>query len=296
MKKITLLAAAFAVFSMNAQDIIFEDDFEAESVDATTYAKWTASDEDEDGNNWEVFDADAVQYDSDNDMTPDTDFDWIMTGLGVDSDSWEANVPFTPNNFLTTTDPIDLSNSTNTTLTYKVGSYQTGGSFIDDQYSIYLTATNDVDDITAATPIVTKTVADDASCVAEDGSDSAAEVTVDLSAFDGETVYLTFRHYDTFDQNSVLIDDVVVSGAVLGIEDNNISGFTQFLDTNANLNLRANVALTNVELFNIVGQQVVNKALSSNNETVNLSSLSAGVYIARVNVAGQTETFKIVKR
>ena len=47
MKKITLLAALFAGFAMNAQTIFFTDDFNDEDV-----SDWTRYDEDGDGNFW----------------------------------------------------------------------------------------------------------------------------------------------------------------------------------------------------------------------------------------------------
>ncbi len=56
MKKITLLAAFFAAFTLNAQ-IIFSDDFNTEVLDATTFAQQASIDQDGDTNFWEVFDS-----------------------------------------------------------------------------------------------------------------------------------------------------------------------------------------------------------------------------------------------
>jgi hypothetical protein len=213
----------------------------------------------------------------------------------ADSDSWQGSA-FNPNNLLTTKNPINLTNSTASTLTYLVGSYQTNGSFIADKYSIYLTPTDNPTDIVNSTPVVTKLVSDDCACNVADGSASAAQVTVDISAFDGQNVYLTFRHYDSFDENSVLIDDVVVDGT-LGVIDNAIAGFNYYYTpATQNLTLTANNAFTEIAMFNILGQQVISQKLYSTNETVNLASLKTGVYIANVTANGQTATFKIVKR
>ncbi len=281
MKKITLLAALFAAFTMNAQ--IFFDDFNTEVVDATTYANWTALDEDGDGFFWEVFDADATGY------------PWLMSGLGTDSDSWEGGTPLSPDNYLITSDPIDLSGSTGTTITYLVGTYQTDGNFIDDKYSIYMSTSNAVLDILAETPIATKLVSDDVTAIAGDGSDSAAQVTVDASAYDGQLVYLTFRHYDSVDINSVLLDDISVDGT-LSVGDETFNGFDYFIDANNQLNLRANAPLESVQLFNILGQQVVTQKLAAQSEVIDISSLNTGVYIATINIDGQKKSFKIIKR
>ncbi len=280
MKKITFFTALFAVVSMNAQ--IFFDDFNTEIVDATTFAQWDAIDQDGDGENWEVFDADATGY------------PWLMSGLGVDSDSWEG-APFTPDNFLITKDPIDLSSVTGATLSFVVGTYQTNGTFIDDKYSIYMTASNDVADILASEPVTTRLVSDDVTASAGDGSDSSALLFFDISQFDGQVVYLTFRHYDSVDVNSVLLDDITVDG-VLGVTDESFNGFNYFVDYYNVLNLRANTALEQIVIFNALGQQVVSQKLSNTNETINLASLETGIYVAKVSIEGNTKSFKIIKK
>ncbi len=282
MKKITLLVAIFAAFTMNAQ--IFFDDFNGEILDATTFDKWESIDLDGDGNFWEVFDAanvgDGVSS--------------LFTGFGADSDSWEGDA-FTPDNFLITKDPIDLTNATGTTISFLVGTYQTNGTFLDDKYSVYMTASSDLVDILAATPIDTRLVSDDVTGDAEDGSNSAALVSIDASAFDGQMVYLTFRHYESVDVNSVLLDDITVDGT-LGLSDESFNGFNYFIDANNVLNLRANTSLENVQLFNVLGQQVVSQKLSNTNETINLASFETGIYIAKVSIEGTTKSFKIIKK
>ena len=61
------------------------------------------------------------------------------------------------------------------------------------------------------------------------------------------------------------------------------------------LNLSATTALNNVIIFNMLGQQVVSQKLANTNETVNLSGLQSGVYIATVSIEGASKTFRIVK-
>src|SRR5690606_23365655 len=86
-------------------------------------------------------------------------------------------------------------------------------------------------------------------------------------------------------------------GEPASVADNAIAGFSQFYSTQTkDLTISANDAFSNITLFNIVGQQVISKKLSSNNETINLSSLKDGVYLANVTANGNTATFKIVKK
>jgi len=284
MKKITLLAALFGAFAMNAQ--IFSEDFNLEIVDDTNFAQFTGSDVDGDTEFWEVFDADG------------TGNAWAFSGLGADSDSWESGNPNSPmqvDNYLITTDPIDLTGSTGTEITFLMGTYQTNGTFLDDQYSVHMSTSNDPGVISGETAITTRLVGDDVVAAAGDGSDSVASITLDASAYDGMTVYLIFRHWNTFDQNSVLIDDVVVDGT-LGIGDESFNGFIYFVDANNQLKLSANTNMESLQLFNVLGQQVVSQRLSNTNEVVNISALNTGVYIATVTIEGQNKTFKIVKK
>ncbi len=282
MKKITLLAAFFAAFAMNAQVTVFEDDFNSEVVDSNTFTNWVANDVDGDGENWEVFDADA------------TGNLWDLTGLGADSDSWEGT-PFNPDQFLTTAVPLPLTGATGSSLTFTVGTYQTNGTFLDDRFSVYLTTSNDPAVIVTETPVLTGVVGDFMAADQADGSASSAILTEDISAFDGQAVYLTFRHHDTFDQNSVLIDDVLVEAATFSVSDNNFTNFIHTVNSNE-LEMRAAQPMESISLFNVLGQQVVSQKLSSANETVNIGALNAGVYIANVTIEGQTKSFKIVKR
>ncbi len=284
MKKITLLAALLVAFSMNAQ--IFFDDFNGEATDAITFEKWESIDFDGDGNYWEV--ADMLDYATNNaPLHP-------MQTQAADSDSWEGSA-FTPDNWLITKDPIDLSGSTGSALSFVVGTYQTNGTFIDDKYSIYLSEFNSVVDLLGETPIDTRLVSDDCTAASGDGADSAATVNIDISAFDGQMVYLAFRHFDSIDINSVLLDDITVTGT-LGVTDVAFNGFNYYVDANNILNLSANTSLENVQLYNLLGQQVVSQSLSNKNATINLESFETGIYIARVSIEGTTKSFKVIKK
>ena len=187
MKKITLLVAVFATFTASAQ--IFSDDFEGETVDATTFTNWTSVDFDNDSEFFEVADISA----SDVSASP-------LEGLVADSDSWESgnpNSPMTPDNFLITNDPIDLTGVSDGVLSFTFGTYQTNGTFLEDRLAVYVSTSND-----PATIITETAVFDDqiGNQVAADdgGANSAINIDVDLAAFSGMQVYVAFRHFDTF--------------------------------------------------------------------------------------------------
>jgi len=89
---------------------------------------------------------------------------------------------------------------------------------------------------------------------------------------------------------------IATGDGVLSLEDNTIEGFTSFVDTNNILNLNAQTPLSNISIYNITGQEVLSRSLSNTNETIDLNTLSTGVYIARVAVEGIETAIKFVKR
>jgi hypothetical protein len=62
------------------------------------------------------------------------------------------------------------------------------------------------------------------------------------------------------------------------------------------LSIQANFNLDNVSLYNALGQEVLTQALNSDKASVNVSSLSTGLYIAKVASGDQVNTFKFVKQ
>jgi len=82
----------------------------------------------------------------------------------------------------------------------------------------------------------------------------------------------------------------------LGLGDANFKDFNYALDSANNLSLTANTAMERLSLVNVLGQQVMDRALSSNSEVIDLNGLSSGLYIARVSIEGAAKTFKIVVR
>ncbi len=87
---------------------------------------------------------------------------------------------------------------------------------------------------------------------------------------------------------------IAAGDSTLGVSDNNFQGFNYFV-ANSQLNLSANTQMQKVVLHNMVGQQVISQELNSNNETVELSGLQSGIYIATVSIDGARKTVKIVK-
>lgn len=74
------------------------------------------------------------------------------------------------------------------------------------------------------------------------------------------------------------------------------NNFSYFVDANNNLNLNADLSFKNIEISNLLGQNIISKQLSNTSESINLSELNTGIYIASIQIDNSFKTIKIVKR
>lgn len=175
MKKRILLISALALsIGASAQTYLFE------TFDGGL-SSWTNTDKDGDGFLWDAMDYGDGQ------------------GNVATSASWDQTAgPLTPDNLLTSA-AIPLG-STNLSLSFKIKGQDP--SYSQEHYAVYVTTSNVVATIIGSTPVLEETLPANMSAY--------ATKTVDLSAFSGQTVYLTFRHYSVTDMFKINIDDVVV--------------------------------------------------------------------------------------
>ncbi|MDR6968213.1 hypothetical protein J2X31_002230 [Flavobacterium arsenatis] len=62
------------------------------------------------------------------------------------------------------------------------------------------------------------------------------------------------------------------------------------------LNLSYNQNISNVEVFNMLGQQVIAKSVNATNGQVDMSHLATGTYLVRVATDNQVKTIKVIKQ
>jgi len=294
MKKITLLAAFFAAFAMNAQVTIWEESFE--SFDDFIIA---------DIGDWSQADVDlSVTYGS-------TDFEFENEGYTGTA------IVFNPNT-MTDADPGDPQDRT-------AWLARTG-----DKGLFMFAATSLLNDDYIITPQINLTGATGSSIsfwgksltdafglerfevlLSTSGTDVAdfsvnlsageqqppldyTEYSYDLSTYDGQQVYVAI-HYMAQDSFVFQMDDFTVEAASLGLDENNLPTLT-YVVSNTTLELRNDLPLSDVSIYNVFGQQVFSQKLSNTSETVNISALTSGVYIANVVADGQNRTIKMIKR
>lgn len=290
MKKLLLLLAITS-FSINAQTIIFEDDFESYTVsdnvgeDTDIPANYTSYDVDNDGYNWGT--SDVVNF-----TQPFSDIylgkfimsaSYISTGAGGNG----GQGALTPDNILVFPMISIPANALEVELKYLVGS-GTDPNYFAEKYSVQVTTSSDQADILAATPIFETTLA----------FQGAEEITLNLDDYVGQEVYISFRHFDTEDMHVLGIDNFKVQHTgFLSVADLQNAKFSYYPNPVTNtLNLKADLAINKVSIFNVLGQEVLNANPNKLQLEVDFSNLESGIYTVKAQIGNEMGTFKIIKK
>ncbi len=138
-------------------------------------------------------------------------------------------------------------------------------------------------------------------------SESATETELTLvDYFDNQCVpqndasipVVTGQAYYVYVANMGGSTDIVIDGDFfLGANDNKIEGFAYYPNpTTGVVNLSSIDLIENVEVYNILGQKVVDQNVNAVNTNIDITGLSVGAYIMKVSINGQVGTYKIIKR
>jgi hypothetical protein len=227
-------------------------------------------DSDGDGNYWFY-----VDYDDDGDYH-------------AASQSW-SGTPLFPDNWVIM-GPIDLTNHTDALLEWKVRG--TDSSWCQENYTVYVGVYPTVNNLLSSSSIsYNETIASGGDACGE----TFADRSFDISAKTGGLVYIGFRHHDVTDMFTLNIDDVSVTSSTMSIEELTLDNIDYIFNQETKiLNVNSQEILSNIQIHNILGQQVLNENLNNKSINIDLSTISSGVYI--VNVEGnnsKTKTFKL---
>lgn len=108
--------------------------------------------------------------------------------------------------------------------------------------------------------------------------------------------YFGFNAYSEADQNLLLLDDITIYNE-LGKEDFTRDAFTFYPNPVKDvLNLSYTQDITNVEVYNLLGQKVFENKLNANSTQVDMSNLSSGSYLVKVTSNSITNTIKVLKQ
>lgn len=88
-----------------------------------------------------------------------------------------------------------------------------------------------------------------------------------------------------------------VTGTVLSLVDNSFEGFSYYPNPTTNiLNVNAKSNIENITIYNVLGQQLINITPDSLTAKIDISNLSAGMYVMKATVNGNVGSFNIIKR
>jgi hypothetical protein len=110
----------------------------------------------------------------------------------------------------------------------------------------------------------------------------------------GETLYIGVWKWGTTPDGEFLLsayDASLLSNTAF--ENGNFRSFPNPVKDILNLSYDKNIS--NITVFNLLGQEVLTKAINSNQSQLNMSALSAGTYLVKVTADNQVKTIKVIK-
>ncbi len=238
---------------------------------------------------WNIFDGDGdginwfwQEYNSSNGGHKClTSRSWVLSQGGINPDNWIYSYAIDLTSY-STSDDLEVS--------WKVRAEIAG--LAHEYYTLYAATGNLISDFESSSVFLSEYV-DEAG-----GAGVFVTRSLDVSSLAGNMVYLAFRHQNISGwQFNINIDDVSISNSTLGIDDFQVNSFKYYYNTNTDVLIlkSSNSALDSVEIYNILGQNVLNRSLSQSTETVNLSTLKDGIYIARIKIDNSVKTIKFLK-
>ena len=233
----------------------------------------TFYDNDGDGNYWYY-----VNY---------TDVDEAGNNVAA-SASYQNGAVLTPDNWVIM-GPIDLTDHSDALLEWKVRGIDP--SWCQENYSVYVGTSDNYNDLINGSASYNETIANGGDACGQ----TFAERSLDISASTGGLVYIGFRHHNVSDMFVLNIDDVSVTSTTMSNEDFTLENINYTFNQETDiLRISSEELLSKIEIYNMLGQQVLNKNLNDSSAMLNLSNLSSAIYI--VNIEGnnsKTKTFKL---
>ena len=220
---------------------------------------------------------------------------WFYQAIGDDTSDLSANSAsyingvgaLTPDNWVIM-GPIDLTNVSDALLEWQVMGLDP--NWCQENYTIYVGSSSNYSDLINSSVSFNETITSGG-----DACGSWANRSLDISAASGELVYIGMRHHDVTDMYYLNIDNVSVTSSTMSNEDFTLQNIDYSFDQETNLlRVTSEEMLSNIQIYNMLGQEVLSQDLNETSALLNLSSLSSSIYI--VNVEGnnsKTKTFKL---
>jgi hypothetical protein len=136
-------------------------------------------------------------------------------------------------------------------------------------------------------------------CVGQkDSAGSGGNETYTITASQlGITYYVNIGHYSGTTNSPEGPFTINVTSAVMETPSFNDAGFSAYPNpVKEQLNLSFVSEISNVSVYNLLGQQVFSKSVKANETQVDFSALTPGAYLVKVNSANASKVIKVVKQ
>ena len=228
-------------------------------------------------------------YNLDSDSpSPDVYNYWFLQYITVENEASAvsysaASLNLDPDNWFIL-GPIDLTDEPNAMLTWDMLNGE-----LADYYSVYVGTENN-----AANFIESSLVSYSETTTAADGVAFTAR-ELDISAAVGNEVYIAFRHHNSAGQLAIAIDNVSVT-STLSSEEFSIENLNYSYNIDSKLlTIDSSEMLKKINIYNLLGQEVISSDVNGYNVNMNLSELNSSVYVVTVEGVNNTsDSFKII--
>lgn len=141
----------------------------------------------------------------------------------------------------------------------------------------------------------------------EDGNQLAGSIAVPADALTGTTRMRVLKNFDEFSTSPCdtgggslgygQAEEYTVAVTALGVGQFNNNEFAYYPNPVKNiLNLSYTKNISDVKIFNILGQEVLTKSINADNAQIDMSNLPAGNYLAKVTSNNAVKTIKVIKQ
>lgn len=98
-------------------------------------------------------------------------------------------------------------------------------------------------------------------------------------------------------ENEAALGSIVITDTVLGTNDFDATSISTYPNpVTSTFTITSQQTITSVTVFNVLGQQVINQTPDTLNFVADFSSLTAGVYLAKIATQSGSKTVKVIKK
>lgn len=162
----------------------------------------------------------------------------------------------------------------------------TGGTLVDTEIALYSGDCGDLTEIDCDQ--------DGGETELSNGNDYNS-IIEDVEVNVGETYYVRVAGYSSDDAGTFCLE--ISTNETLSAEDFNKNGLKVYPNPVKDiLTLSDTENITNVAVFNLLGQEVVSKTINATQSQIDMSDLASGSYLVKITADNQVKTVKVIKK